>query len=252
MPVNYELNFPFHFMQNATSKKKEILTNKKEQLMDCKLIDQTSRRGCRHTIQRWIQCLFMGFLALLAMFLCASCQTTHPHSQLNVSTERPRFVLAAGDVVTISFTGTDELNQVQKIRLDGKLNLPLVGEINAAGKTIAVLQQELTQLYKPHLRSTTVLVGLQTTVSVVYVSGAVNGQGKIILDRPMTALEAIMEAGGFVQGLANSKRVILVREENGKHQTRTLDLSPKALNSQTTGVTYLKPFDMLIVPERMF
>lgn len=158
-------------------------------------------------------------------------------------------ILSAGDVVSVSFAGTPELDQSQKIRSDGKISLPLVGEVQAAGKGPGELQDDLTSLYKPHLQNATILVRLQATSSVVYVSGAVGRQGKIVLERPMTALEAIMEAGGFSPGLANTKKVLLIRKEDGRYQTQVLDLSP---TQSIRPVFYLKPYDMLIVQEKMF
>ncbi len=143
------------------------------------------------------------------------------------------------------------MNQTEKIRPDGMINLPQVGEVTAAGKTPEALQSQLTELFRPKLRNAAVLVGLQRTGSVVYVSGAVNRPGKVSMERPLTAFEAIMESGGFLPGLANPKKVILVRQAGGQQQTQTLDLSP-ALRGASTDAYYLKPYDSLIVQEKMF
>jgi polysaccharide export outer membrane protein len=159
--------------------------------------------------------------------------------------------LAAGDLLRITFIGNREFDQAQRIRPDGKISLPMIGEVEAAGKRLRSVQADLSRLYKPHLQNNEVLVSLENTSAVVYVSGAVGKAGRIPFDRPMTAFEAIMEAGGFSPGLANPKKVILIRNENGKHQTRILDLSP-ALKGETSSAFYLKPYDTLQVPERFF
>ena len=197
-----------------------------------------------------------GIIALMSAVVLVSvsflgCQTSQPSVRAEGPPARVPYILASGDTVTIAFIGAPELNQQQRIRPDGKLNLPLVGEVRAAGKSVAQLQQDLTRLYEPQLKNTSVQVGLLNTAAAVYVTGAVNGPRKVVLDRPMTALEAIMEAGGFVRGLANTKKVLLVRQSNGRHETQTLDLSPGALSRQT-GVVFLQPYDMIIVQERMF
>ncbi len=187
---------------------------------------------------------------LLAVFF-AGCQVSQPAGPVPQSSAQRSVVLSPGDVVTISFAGTPEMNQTEKIRPDGRINLAQVGEVSAAGKTPEALQSQLTDLFRPKLRNASVLVGLQRSGAVVYVSGAVNRPGKVSMERPLTAFEAIMESGGFSAGLANPKKVILVRQTGGQQHTQVLDLSP-ALRNASTEAFYLKPFDSLIVQEKMF
>lgn len=187
------------------------------------------------------------FLAVLF----AGCETSQPAGPVPQSSAQRSVVLSPGDVVTISFAGTPEMNQTEKIRPDGMINLAQVGEVRAAGKTPEGLQSQLTDLFRPKLRNASVLVGLQRSGAVVYVSGAVNRPGKVSMERPLTAFEAIMESGGFSAGLANPKKVILVRQTGGQQHTQVLDLSP-ALRNASTEAFYLKPFDSLIVQEKMF
>ena len=194
---------------------------------------------------------FCGRLAMLVTLFCASCADPRTAGPVPASSAQRSVVLSPGDVVTISFAGTPELNQTEKIRPDGKINLSQVGEVSAAGKTPEALQSQLTELFRPKLRNASILVGLQRSGAVVYVSGAVNRPGKVSMERPLTAFEAIMESGGFSPGLANPKKVLLVRQTNGRQTTQLLDLSP-ALRNAPTEAFYLKPFDSLIVQEKMF
>ena len=186
-------------------------------------------------------------LCLLILGGLSGCQTA---SSLSGSATQPPGALASGDTLTISFPGAPELNQVQKIRADGKISLPMVGDVDAAGKRLSVLQSDLANIYRTQLKNTEVFVSLQTSATLVYVSGAVTHPGKILLDRPMTVLEAIMEAGG-VTGLANLRKVVVVRESGGEHQTQTLDLSP-ALRGKTAPAFSLRAYDIIHVPERFF
>lgn len=158
--------------------------------------------------------------------------------------------LAAGDIVKLSFPGAPELNQSQKIRADGKISLPLIGEADAVGKKLGEFQEELSRRYRPHLRNTDVVIALEASAIPVYVSGAVNKPGKIYLDRPMTVLEAIMEAGGL-SNVGDLNKVVLIRNTNGRHNTQTFDLSP-ALKGRPTDAFYLRAYDMIYVPERFF
>jgi len=190
-------------------------------------------------------------LATAIFSYSAGCQSQQKAAAPVQATVHPSVVLAAGDIVRITFPGAPELNQAQKIRPDGKIGLPLVGEVDATGKSLSALQDDLARLYKSKLQNPTVVLSLELTSAAIYISGAVNKPGKIMLERPMTALEAIMEAGGFTAGLANPKKVILVRQEGGQHRTQVLDLSP-ALRNESTGAIYLKPYDVLVIQERMF
>src|SRR4029453_6514775 len=105
-------------------------------------------------------------------------------------------ILAPGDVVKLTFSSAPELNQSQKVRADGKLSLPLVGEVDAGGKTVGQLQSALIELYKSQLKTPEVTVSLETSVNTVTVSGAVNKPGKVAFERPTTVFQSIMEAGG--------------------------------------------------------
>lgn len=191
-------------------------------------------------------------LAVLSLALwSAGCQSPRTavvsNSPVVVVSER----LTPGDVVRVSFTGARQHDVTQRIRPDGKISLPLVGEVTASGKTVGGLQAELGRLYASQLQDNEVVVILDSSAAAVYVNGAVNRPGKVILDRPMTAFEAIMEAGGFDPGLANLKKVRLVRNENGRQQSQTLDLSP-VLNGKASTAFFLKPYDVLYVQERFF
>src|SRR6266581_7077580 len=139
---------------------------------------------------------FISTLAFLA-FAGAGCQTDANSTTLSGQAEVPKHViLASGDVVKLTFSSAPELNQSQKVRVDGKLSLPLVGEVDAAGKTIGQLQSELVELYKPQLKTPEVTVSLEGSTTTVTVSGAVGKPGRIVFERPTTVFQAIMEAGG--------------------------------------------------------
>ena len=184
---------------------------------------------------------------MLAFLSCAGCQTPHT-AKVPLPPQAPG-VLAAEDVVRISFPGAPELNQTQKIPPDGKLSLPLVGDVYAGGKTLGELQRELARLYKPQLQNSEVLVALESRALPVVVSGAVERPGKIVFERPATVLEAIMEAGGFTPQ-ADLKKVELIRIVNGEHYSQTFDLRP-VLRGTPTRATYVGGGDVIFVPEKL-
>jgi polysaccharide export outer membrane protein len=83
----------------------------------------------------------------------------------------------------------------------------------------------------------------------VFVSGSVVRPGKITADHPITALEAIMEAGGFDSAKGNMEAVVVVRNEEGKTKNFTLNLK-RVLDGQSSEAFYLKPSDIIFVPEK--
>ena len=159
------------------------------------------------------------------------------------------YTLREGDILKIGFPGSPNLNNVQPIRPDGKINLALVGEVQAAGMTPADLQQKLMDLYAPQLTSKEVTVEVQNFSFPVYVTGTVLRPGKISSGHPITALEAIMEAGGPDFTRANLKDVKVIRQEGGRTKNYILDLK-KVMDGKTAEPFYLKPGDIIYVPEK--
>jgi polysaccharide export outer membrane protein len=196
---------------------------------------------------------------LLLLLSCAvlafsGCQTTPP-SHLPVSsaggeTNTDAIVLRAGDAIKVAFPGSPNLDTAQPIRRDGKIVMPLVGEVEAAGLSPDALQTKLVNLYKSQISSSEVLVTLESSSFPVYVTGAVVHSGKVNSDHPITALEAVMEAGGFDYNTANMKAVKVNRTENGVTKIYILNLKD-ALEVGKKKPFYLKPNDILFVPQRL-
>ena len=137
----------------------------------------------------------VAVIATLFSAGCGSAPTLPPDAMIP---SRP-VTLSPGDSVKLTFPGAPELSQSQKIRADGKLSLPQIGEVNAAGKSLPQFQSELVRLYRSQLRNTDILVTLESGVMQVYVSGAVHKPGKLSFDRPTTILQVIAEAGGATE-----------------------------------------------------
>ena len=105
-------------------------------------------------------------------------------------------------------------NETEQIRLDGKIALPLVGDVQASGLTPDQLQQNLVKLYAPQISASDVTVAIESSSFPVYVTGCVLRPGRVLSNQPLTALEAVMEAGGFDYSRANLRRVHVIRREN--------------------------------------
>jgi polysaccharide biosynthesis/export protein len=157
-------------------------------------------------------------------------------------------VLQEGDSVRISFPGAPNLNVVQQIRRDGRITLPLVGEFKASGLTPAEMEKELLKMYESQLQTKEVNVAVESSAFPIYVTGAVLRPGRINADRPLTALEAIMEAG-IDYNKANLKDVRVVRNVEGQTEHHTLNLK-QVLQGQAADQFKLRPRDIVYVPEK--
>ncbi len=187
----------------------------------------------------------MASIVLLALGGCAS--TGQPPAAAPI-VPTPQ-TLSPGDVIKVTFPGAPNLDSSQQIRRDGRINLTMVGEVIAADKTPAQLGAELEKLFAPQLVSKEVNVTVVSSSFAVFVTGAVLKPGKITPDRAITALEAVMEAGGFDMNRANSKAVVVIRSENG--QTKNVTLNLKAvLDGKPNSPFYLKSHDIVFVPEK--
>jgi polysaccharide export outer membrane protein len=204
-------------------------------------------------VARWfdVAVRFVILVSALTLFLFSiSCQTPISHPLPEQSAPPTRVTLASGDVIKLIFSGAPELNQSQKIRADGKISLPNVGEVTAAGKTLSQFQSELVALYRAQLRNSDVLVTLESGATRVYMAGAVAKPGPLVLDRPTTVLQAIMQAGGPNQ-FGNMRRVQIIRLVNGREQTQVLDLQP-TLAGHTTQPFYVRDGDVISIGQKAF
>jgi polysaccharide export outer membrane protein len=166
---------------------------------------------------------------------------------LNYSTNE----LHEGDVVSITFQYSTNFNAVQKIALDGTLNLNMVGTVTAAGKTVTELQQELAKVYEPLAKGDVITVNTISSGAIVYVSGAVVRPGPMELDRPLTVLEAVMGSGGFDDTRAKLSDVTVLRIVNGRQQAYRVNLN-RVLAGREKTPFYLKPYDIIYVPAKVF
>jgi polysaccharide export outer membrane protein len=188
-------------------------------------------------------------LALIATLVFSGCQSARYGELEKMARVPDEIVLHEGDSVRITFPGAPNLNTVQTIRRDGRIALQLVGELQAAGLTPTAMEKELLKLYGPQLQVKEVTVAVDSSSFPIYITGAVLRPGKIMSDRPLTALEAIMEAGGFDYTKANLKSVTVLRRENGRSEHYTLNLK-RALAGGEDESFNMRPSDIIYVPEK--
>jgi polysaccharide biosynthesis/export protein len=192
-------------------------------------------------------CLFA--LLVFAALMCGGCQTSQPPLP-NPPGPKTAVRLSPGDTLKFSFAEETDMDQTQKIRRDGKVSLPFIGEVTAAGKRIIDFQNELISRFEPHLENSEVLVTLEGGAASVIVSGFANKPGKIAFDRPTTVFQAIMEAGG-VSDYGSLRNIHLTRIINGEQRTETFSLRP-SIRGQPTQPEYVQDGDVIYISRSLF
>ena len=195
----------------------------------------------------------LGVALLAASLGCQSPDSATPivatGNQPGVNKQPDVLIIREGDTLKISFPGTPSLDTTQQVRRDGRVTLPLGEEITVTGMTPVELEQALVKRYATQLVSKEVTVTVVASSFEVYVSGSVLHPGKIQSNHPLSALEAIMEAGGFDNAKANIEAIVVIRNEGGKTRNYILNLR-LVLEGKQSEPFYLKPSDIVYVPEK--
>lgn len=204
--------------------------------------------------------LLSVFVALAGMLL-AGCESSDnsidaamARAEANDQAVAPDYstnLLEEGDLISITFRYSTNFDTTDRIGLDGNVNLQVAGLVKAANKTVLQFQDDLTKLYQSQDKDDPITVKIVTPEAAVYVSGAVTRPGKIPLEHPMTVLEAIMEAGGSDPLEAQLSDVLVLRVEDGQQKTYHFNMT-KILKGEDATVFYLRPFDVVRVPTKIF
>jgi polysaccharide export outer membrane protein len=164
------------------------------------------------------------------------------------ATDDPSYVIGQDDVLDISVWKEPEVSRQVPVRPDGKISLPLLNDVQAAGLTPMQLQAQLSEKLKKFLTEPQVTV-IVTAINSrrVYMMGEINRPGAIPLAPNMTVLQAISTAGGLSQ-FANSSKIQVLRTENGKQVTYFFNYKDVIRGLKTDQNIVLKPGDSIVVP----
>jgi polysaccharide biosynthesis/export protein len=191
--------------------------------------------------------------ALLAALLAGivGCQSfpekpSPPTERVPVVTMR----LVPGDEISVRFLGAPDLNTEQTIRRDGNISLQLLGDVEAAGRTVPELRHLIASLAETQLQVKDVAIILRTP-SPVFVTGAVRTPGRIPMRYPINVLQAISEAGGFDLREAEVRNVIVIRYVQGHRFCYSLNFERALKGEEDEGkdLFFLKPLDIVYVPQ---
>jgi len=199
----------------------------------------------------WIRILT---LLCLATFVVAAQSTDGKETEkkdtdaVKPATADPSYIIGEEDVLNIAVWKEAEVTRTVPVRPDGKISLPLINDVQAAGLTPIQLGLSITERLRKFIAEPQVTVIVtQINSRRIYIVGEVGRAGAYPLVPNMTILQALSSAGGFTQ-FANLKGIYLLRNENGRQITYPFNYKDAIKGKRAEQNIQLKPGDTIVVP----
>ena len=187
------------------------------------------------------------------LFACAThqaVQNAEPISQAQTPPNPAPYIIQPGDRLDIKFFYSPELNEAVTVRPDGKISLQLVDEVQASGLTPSELDGTLTDKYSRELKKPVITVIVRSFIGQrVYVGGEVNRQGLVELTTGMTALQAVIHAGGFKETALPQGAIIIRKGPDNRPVPMRVDLKKVLYGNSPESETRLRPYDIVYIPK---
>ena len=168
--------------------------------------------------------------------------------QAEIATDTDQYVIGAEDVLYIHVWKEEAFTRTVPVRIDGKISLPLVQDVKAAGLTPLQLKEVLTRKLKEFVENPVVSVTVMEANSYkVYVSGQVKTPGVYRLRSETSVAQIIPMAGGFTEW-AKQKKILIIRNENGREKRITVNYKKILSGSDPSLNVSLRPGDAIVVP----
>ncbi|SFS41894.1 polysaccharide biosynthesis/export family protein [Brevundimonas viscosa] len=156
----------------------------------------------------------------------------------------PEYVLYPGDEIEVATPTAPEQTKTLRVGPDGRISLPLAGQIMAADRTIAELEADASEAFAPYLRRPHVEATLKAAGPIrVWVGGEVRTPGMIEMTGDLDAYQAIIQAGDFLPSARPQEVALIRRGPGGVRMMRAVDLRPRRGE-----VVALRRGDIIYVP----
>jgi polysaccharide export outer membrane protein len=187
-------------------------------------------------------------LALLGTLVACASRSPRAFEYREQPDSGEAYVIGSPDVVRVTVWKHPELSVEMPVRRDGKISVPLLDDVQAAGLTPAQLKAQITERLRQSISSPNVTVAVISpeSQSVTVIGGVVNS-GPIPLRRDMGVLEAVAAAGGFT-AWANKDDIVVMRWAEGKRVSYAFSYRA-FLSGRANSDIFLKPGDVIVVPE---
>lgn len=156
------------------------------------------------------------------------------------------YKLTNGDKLRVEVYKDAQLSQSLQVRPDGKITLPLIGDVVAAGRTPTELRDSIAAALKEYISTPVVtVIVVETVPATIYVMGEVNSPGPQPMHGQLSVIQALAMAGGF-KDFAHTKDIRIVRRSPSG--VRTLSFNYKDAIKSSASPMLLEPGDTVIVP----
>lgn len=198
--------------------------------------------------------LFLSFVVLLFSG-CASNPAPNKRPAPAATTET-EYTIGVGDQLSVQVWKSPELSITVPVRPDGKISVPLIGDVAAAGETTKKLSTTLAQGFSEYVRNAQVTVIVLNPSSGEYlrrvrVTGAVTSPLSLPHQQGITVLDLVLEAGGLTE-FASGNKSKLFRRVGDKMEVYPIYLDDILQKGQLDTNYILAPSDVVTVPERNF
>lgn len=185
-----------------------------------------------------------GWKAIVGAALVAGCATAPKHEE---PLEPVEYRLGAEDVVEVAVLQSPEISRTVPVRPDGKISLPLLGDVEASGKSARELASELEEKLQGYVQSPRVTVIVQEIHAPrIYVLGEVARPGAYPVRGRLDLLQAIALAGGLGD-FASRGRIVLIRRTSEGEERRVIDYDD-IVSGGSYRAPVLLPGDTIYVP----
>ena len=201
----------------------------------------------------------LSFVTALFITACSSNIGISPDSELlkgNDSNGAVNYTIGVDDTIKINVWKNPELSVSVPVRPDGKISMPLIGDVKAAGLEPEKVAKDIRHKLSKFVRDpnvTVMVTGLEsnTYLTRLRVTGAVIKPSSLTFRPGMTVLDAILDAGG-VNDFASPNSTKLYRKINGKTHVIDIKLDDILNDGELKTNLELRPGDIITVPERLF
>jgi len=210
-----------------------------------------------------VRALMANMAAIYLLFLVTGCASdTYISANSDILNQSKKsetikeYLIGVDDTVNINVWRNAELSVSVPVRPDGKISMPLIGDVRAAGYTPEQVSQAIQNKLKDYVRDpnvTLMVTGLRSHeyLTRLRITGAVANPSSLNYRQGMTVLDAILAAGS-VNDFAAPNDTKLYREINGKIRVISIYLDDILNKGRLETNIHLRPGDILTVPERLF
>jgi len=189
-----------------------------------------------------------------AVVLCAGCGTAAVKAPA-ATAQAPHlavteFIIGPGDKLDIMVFRNEDMKRSTSVDLSGKISFPLIGDVEAGGKSVFTLQSEMEEKLSKYLVKPQIFINVTTVLSrKTMVLGEVRSPGYFVLESPLSVLDVISKAGGTTRE-ANLKKVLLIRKVGGVKTELILDVDSALKGGDFSSNLPLQSGDIIYVPSK--